>query len=173
MVWYGMDIGYKVDRQKITSLDRWLEEVVGLEEKDREGKEHVLRCIAVACWKIWKGRGGQVFQKKVDSVKCIRSIQEPVVELENINSERKVGKEVKEDKGGREWKRLVDGWVKINCDGAYKIMQGNEKENEAGIGVVIRNEKGEMIVGISEKVMIGSSIEVEAVALREGVWLAA
>ena len=53
-VWYGMNIGYKVDRQKITSLDRWFEEVVGLWEKDKEGKEFVLRSIAVACWKIWK-----------------------------------------------------------------------------------------------------------------------
>ena len=25
--WYGLDVGYKVDRQQITILDKWLEKV--------------------------------------------------------------------------------------------------------------------------------------------------
>ena len=84
-----------------------------------------------------------------------------------------MGEEVKEDRGGREWKRPAEGWVKINCDGAFKIKQGSVTENEVGIGVVIRNKNREMVAGITKKVLIGSSIEAEAVALREGVWLAA
>ena len=39
--------------------------------------------------------------------------------------------------------------------------------------MVIRNENGEMVIGIAKKVLVGSSIKAEAVALREGVWLVA
>ena len=63
-------------------------------------------------------------------MKCIKSIQETIAELENIRSERKVGDGVKEDKGGKKWKRPAEGWVKINCDGAYKRMQGMRKKME-------------------------------------------
>ena len=34
-----------MDKQKITLLDRWFEEVSVIMEKENEGKEYVLRCI--------------------------------------------------------------------------------------------------------------------------------
>ena len=59
----------------------------------------------------------------------------------------------------------------MNCDGAFKMGQENDKDNKAGIGVVVRDETGKVIVGVARKVIIRSSIEAEAATLREGAWL--
>ena len=38
VVWYGLDIGYKVDRQKVTSLDRWFEGIFEMQVSKKEEK---------------------------------------------------------------------------------------------------------------------------------------
>ena len=38
--------------------------------------------------------------------------------------------------------------------------------------MVVRNESGEVVAGVARKVLVSSSIEAEAAALRGGVWLA-
>ena len=37
VVWYGLDIGYKMDRQKVTSLDRWFEGIFGMQVDKKKG----------------------------------------------------------------------------------------------------------------------------------------
>ncbi|XP_075659092.1 uncharacterized protein LOC142628955 [Castanea sativa] len=52
--------------------------------------------------------------------------------------------------------------VKINFDGAVF-----SNSNEAGVGVVVRNERGEVRVALSEKIVMPSSVEVlEMLAAR-------
>ena len=71
-----------------------------------------------------------------------------------------------------EWKRLEVGWVKVICDGAFKRSKEDEERGEAGIWVVIGDENGFVIGRVAKKVDVKTSIEAEAAALREGVWLA-
>ena len=52
------------------------------------------------------------------------------------------------------WKPLATGELKSNFDGAVFANTG-----EASIGVVIRNEFGEVMAALSEKIVLPSSME--------------
>ena len=57
---------------------------------------------------------------------------------------------------------------KVNVDGALF-----EADNTAGLGVVIRNEHGQVMASLSERILLPSTVlEVEALATRRGMELA-
>ena len=69
----------------------------------------------------------------------------------------------------RSWQAPAPGWIKINTDGAFIEASG-----EAGIGVIIRNHLGQVILSGWKYIDKGGSVEqVEALACREGLALAA
>ena len=70
------------------------------------------------------------------------------------------------------WKRPRSGWVKVNCDGALSALENDKIGVVAGITVVIRDEEGKVIAEVAKKENVNSSIEIEAVALKEGSCLA-
>lgn len=47
VVWFGLGIGYRINRDKISSLDRWVEEIV--KDTCKENKMKFLSLIAVTC----------------------------------------------------------------------------------------------------------------------------
>ena len=62
------------------------------------------------------------------------------------------------------WQAPASGWIKINTDGAF-----SEASGEAGIGVIIRNHLGQVILSGWKYIDKGGSVEqVEALACREG-----
>jgi ribonuclease HI len=67
------------------------------------------------------------------------------------------------------WKAPQEGWMKINVDGAF-----DESSGSGGIGVVIRNYRGEVQLSAWRFIPIGTCAEeLEALACREGLMLAA
>ena len=69
----------------------------------------------------------------------------------------------------QKWQAPVSGQVKINTDGAF-----SEDSGEAGIGVVIQNHLGQVILSSWKYIDVaGSAEQVEALACREGLALAA
>ncbi|OMP06438.1 hypothetical protein COLO4_08124 [Corchorus olitorius] len=60
-----------------------------------------------------------------------------------------------------------EGWCKVNCDAAF-----NEKEIEAGIGVIIRDSERRVIGGMNGIVKARSSLIAEALAAKEGLRIA-
>ena len=66
------------------------------------------------------------------------------------------------------WQPLGPGLYKVNVDGALF-----NADNTAGLGVVIRNEQGQVMVSLSEHLPLPSLvIEVEALAAQRGLELA-
>ena len=63
-VWFGLEIGYKVDRQQISSFDRWIEKVIKMDGIGREERMRIMIVIPIACWIIWKERCNNVFRRK-------------------------------------------------------------------------------------------------------------
>ena len=63
------------------------------------------------------------------------------------------------------WQPPRPGLYKVNVDGALFYA-----DNTAGLGVVIRNEHGQVMVSLSERTLLPSLvIEVEVLAARRGL----
>ncbi|OMO61797.1 reverse transcriptase [Corchorus capsularis] len=60
------------------------------------------------------------------------------------------------------WEPPEDGRLKLNCDGAYE-----ESTGMAAIGVVLRDEHGIIRGGVAKQMSVSSSIEAEALAVKE------
>ena len=88
--------------------------------------------------------------------------------MKKIESEKSVG-EVRNRESitvtEEEWKRPREGWMKVNCDGAFDNGKEGKRKN-AGIGAVIRAENGKVVTGIAKKVKVNSCIEAEVAALK-------
>ena len=148
---------------------------MGMKLEGREGRKYVQMVVEIICWQIWKDRCRKVFKRRnPESIRSIRKIRAVIEDLMKIESEKDANK-VKNGESinviEEEWKRPREGWLKVNCDGAFD--NGNEvRGKDAGIGVVIRDENGRVVTGVAKKVIVNSSIEAEAAALGEGVMLA-
>ena len=74
-VWFGLGIGYKVDRQQISSFDRWIEKVIKMDRIEREERMRIMTVIPIAYRIIWKERCNKVFRRKeLDVEGCITRI---------------------------------------------------------------------------------------------------
>ena len=60
--------------------------------------------------------------------------------IEELNVVRQVRQSVCE-----EWTRLEIGWVKVNYDGAFSKGSSKDMERSVGIGIIIRDEAGEVL----------------------------
>lgn len=63
----------------------------------------------------------------------------------------------------KKWQTPGHGLVKINCEGAW-----DKASNEAGTGVIVRDEEGHMIRGTGQSTMTSSAEVAEAMAVLEG-----
>ncbi|KAL6143547.1 hypothetical protein ACLB2K_054242 [Fragaria x ananassa] len=66
----------------------------------------------------------------------------------------------------QKWSRPNEGWVKVNVDGVY-----DRAGSSGGIGVILRDWNGDFHGALTKKIYGGlfSQVDVEVVALREGV----
>ena len=106
--------------------------------------QHHLVLFSVTAWSIWIQRNQVRLNKPSCSLHLITPLaKERLREFQDVNphppSPRTAHSLV------QKWKPPDHGLVKINCDGAKF-----EKENRAGIGVVICNSEG-MVLGLLSK----------------------
>ena len=66
------------------------------------------------------------------------------------------------------WSPPIEGWYKVNVDGVVF-----RESSSYGIGVVIRNEQGQIVGAMSKKLNLPiKAVEVEAKVFEEGLLLA-
>ena len=105
-------------------------------------------------------------------MRSIRLIKRVVVELMKQEGDEKEGTNQNGNRGEEEWTIPEEMWMKVNCHGAFSIKEEGNRREEAGIGVVVRDGNGRVVTGVARKMILKSGIEVEAAALRDGVFLA-
>ncbi|OMO57602.1 putative ribonuclease H protein [Corchorus olitorius] len=90
VVWFGMDVSYKIDKQRISTLDEWLKAVMCYSKADSDEQTTVKIMVSLICWNIWKERCNVVYQKekpKPDVV--IRRKKKAIAECMSIWEEAK------------------------------------------------------------------------------------
>ena len=128
-----------------------------------ENREPAL--FAIVVWALWTRRNNLRTGKKVDLLFHLLQRARERVEVfswHNIVPEAPVGRQP------ARWQPLGPGLYKVNVDGALY-----NADNTAGLGVVIRNEQGQVMGSRSERLPLPSLvIEVEALAAQRGLELA-
>ena len=122
-------------------------------------------CFATTAWCIWKNRNSLKFEGRGKAVKVIVKEAELLVEeFRSGNTREKLPVVVRT----QAWRPPREGWYKANVDGAVF-----KETNSCGIGVVIRNDQGQIMGAMSKKLNLPlGAVEVEAKAFEEGLMLA-
>ena len=71
-IWFGLDVGYKVDRQHIFTLDKWIEQKCNMVRIKGDLRIRIMTIVLMACWMVWNEKCNVVFKRKIsDFVTCI------------------------------------------------------------------------------------------------------
>ncbi|OMO93807.1 hypothetical protein COLO4_16660 [Corchorus olitorius] len=118
---------------------------------------------------IWKARCAACFEKKgLCAEQVIFRAEKAALEFQKAKEYRSVAaKALKKENDLTIWKKPTVGSLKINCDGAF-----DEATGEAAFGVIVRDCNGRIIDGIAKLLLVSSSVEAEAIAIKEALTLA-
>ncbi|CAL8989014.1 unnamed protein product [Prunus brigantina] len=147
-VWFGSAIGYRVDVQSFTSLDRWLGSLLRGESMFSPNSRWILLVVAFTCWHIWKARCKFVYDDIPIVPAATRSRASLAVsEFWNVTKNPvpgSVGMPIQiSPLHPSHWLPPISSYVKINTDGSWK-----SGSTMAGVGVIIRKIAGSCIGGL-------------------------
>ncbi|XP_019234668.1 PREDICTED: uncharacterized protein LOC109215104 [Nicotiana attenuata] len=119
------------------------------------------RCFPFALWSIWKNRNENNVNNTNLTINTTKVFQQTLkyhlLTSKHTTSNIPIKVKVK-------WHPPPRNWYKVNFDGAFK----NESLH-GGISGIIRNNKGEWMLGYYEKCQIISPIHAELLALRQAL----
>ncbi|CAL9026169.1 unnamed protein product [Prunus brigantina] len=168
-VWFGSAIGYRVDVQSFTSLDRWLGSLLRGESMFSPNSRWILSVVAFTCWHIWKARCKFVYDDIPIVPAATRSRASLAVsEFWNVTKNPvpgSVGMPIQiSPLHPSHWLPPISSYVKINTDGSWK-----SGSTMAGVGVIIRKIAGSCIGGLAAQVRAQSPLMAEVLALKHGL----
>ncbi|KAK9988203.1 hypothetical protein SO802_028442 [Lithocarpus litseifolius] len=121
-----------------------------------------LELFTVLAWYIWCRRNKWQFNELcLPPEKLFDAAESTLKEFQH----KPVNRSEKSKPQPQRWSPPERGTYKVNYDGAYF-----PEEEEAGIGIVVRNELGQVMASLAEKLVMPSTVEVlEAMAARRAM----
>ena len=117
------------------------------------------------CWGIWKSRN--VVRHGDQRRTGLWVVRSSMKSLEEFQIANETPNQISSDHTTT-WKPPPPGWFKVNVDGALF-----SKTKQSGIGVIVRDEEGNVIVACSRKLDLPlGALKIEAKALEAGVQFA-
>lgn len=169
-VWFGLQIQCVPHSVGFTNLAKWF---VDSFDKFQGGKDYVMFggiSLACALWVIWKSRNLGVFKGMKPNPMTI------LIQINTLVNDylRLLGTKVQNREGhssrrrfNSQWRPPPKGWHKINVDTSFLLPTGIVIS-----GVVVRDEKGNLLTGCYRRHVAHSSLMAEALAIRDGMVLA-
>nr|POF06673.1 hypothetical protein CFP56_29261 [Quercus suber] len=124
--------------------------------------EEDVELFTVSAWLVWCRRNKCHFKEQsLPPEKILDAAASVLREVQD----RAVTRTARPQPQPQRWSPPDYGIYKANYDGAYF-----EEEEAAGIGVVVRNEMGQVMASLAEKIIMPSSVEIlEAIAARRAM----
>ncbi|XP_004293049.1 PREDICTED: putative ribonuclease H protein At1g65750-like [Fragaria vesca subsp. vesca] len=169
LVWFGSLAGYSLNKQSITTLEKWLLETDKKGAFLADDKQFCLQLILWHLWEIWKHRYEIVMSHGKPNPKVvIEKIKHNfgewgAAQVSNLKSLNMTSSQ----SASNDWCPPPNHVVKVNMDGAW-----DDQTKISGIGIVIRNHRGACLAGASLYGKYNSTIEMEAEAVVRGLQLA-
>ncbi|XP_015388122.1 uncharacterized protein LOC107178012 [Citrus sinensis] len=137
-----------------------------LVEIQRKNGKKELELIVVLCWTIWYSQNLFIFEnKREDSQLSIARAEANMDSFKRIKKPFSKILEKQQRNRKQVWNPPPSGWFKINVDAAMNV-----KDQMAGLGVIIRNSKGEVVAAAVQKSCFQlSSTHMEAEAVILGI----
>ena len=128
-----------------------------------------MQLFAMISWFIWYRRNCLRLEQPVDTnTQLINRARESLLEFHEAQDREKQSPLQSTSTEITTWKPPEEGRYKVNYDGAVF-----KDSNEAGLGTIIRNHRGEVMGSLSQKVPLPHSVEaVEASAARSAIQFA-
>ncbi|GAU47272.1 hypothetical protein TSUD_280950 [Trifolium subterraneum] len=104
-------------------------------------KEGWKSIFMVTCWYMWQRRNKSIFDEDFRRPSNpILVILKMVRDIDSCKHNQLIGRQRKNDTIFVGWKQPLEGWIKLNCDGAYK-----ESLDLAGCRGLLRDSNGQWI----------------------------
>ncbi|XP_024046508.1 uncharacterized protein LOC112100876 [Citrus clementina] len=135
------------------------------EIEKRRSKEELRRIIAL-CWAAWYSRNGSIFENaEQDPHITVAKADATVEAYARVKMGKILAAASNTPKKSSSWLRPPQGLFKANVDAAI-----NEEKKEAGLGVVIRDSKGEVIAtAVNRTPFYGNVAQAEATVVNFGL----
>ncbi|XP_028783254.1 uncharacterized protein LOC114739365 [Neltuma alba] len=161
-LWFGSSIGIMINERNICRFDNWLWMMLG---EGRKGNDFQKALLASICWSIWKGRCNVIYQDMVlEPKKILRNATNLVNEFWVAKGWIKERVLPSFNREGSVWKTPNHGCTKVNIDGSFLSKTG-----KAGIGIIFRNNNGDLLKFVAEQAKSTSAFMSEALAPRKAL----
>lgn len=169
-VWFGLQIQCIPTPSKVNSFGNWLGQKFMVIQQIPETSQFGLISLACALWTIWKSRNQGVFGTvKINPMSTL--VQTNVLISDYVgfanSTSRGNPQQVRSGFSISRWRPSVRGVLKINTDANVQIHR-----NLSVSGVVIRDDRGKLLSGLTRKHRVSSSLIAEGLTLRDGIALA-
>ncbi|XP_010241360.1 PREDICTED: uncharacterized protein LOC104585986 [Nelumbo nucifera] len=167
MVWFGSCLGLHISKFPNKTLSDWIADWSNLNDNEDSENNMIWRCFSII-WNIWLARNELIFNQKSWSPEMIINKENSLFLSQSIHN-LQISSANTQPTSTRVLQNL---WVKPSLGSLKLNFDGANSTSESGIGLIIRDGFGEVVVARAIPVEANSASTTEAFALFEGIKLA-